>query len=152
MQNVKSDEWSVIEKLLPRGYKQAARDTKAFQRARYLDDPAPLLRLLLFHAVNNSGLRETVAQARVSGIATMSQVALLKRLRSSGTWLSWLGTELCRRLRDEPRLPHGLRPRVVDSTTVQGPSSKGIDWRLHYALDLRTFTCEAPRYLVWVGA
>ena len=45
----------------------------AFQRARYVTDPARLLRLLLFHAVNDGGLRQTVAQARGSGIATMSQ-------------------------------------------------------------------------------
>jgi hypothetical protein len=105
-------------------------------------DPAVLLRLLLFHAVNDGGLRETVAQARASGIATMSQVALLKRLRTSGKWLAWIGAGLCRALREVPRLPQGLRPRAVDSTTVQGPASKGTDWRVHYALDLTTLTCD----------
>jgi hypothetical protein len=143
MQPNRKDEWEVIEKLLPAGWKQAAKDTKAFQRARYITDPGPLLRLLLFHAVNDAGLRETVTQARASGIAEMSQVALLKRVRSSGAWLSWLGAELCRDLRDEPRLPHGLRPRAVDSTTIQGPASKGTEWRVHYSLDLPTLTCDS---------
>lgn len=142
MQPVASDEWKVIESLLPPAWTGAARETGAFRRARYTTDPASLLRLLLFHAVNDGGLRETVAQAHVSGIATMSQVALLKRLRTSGKWLAWIGSGLCRALRDEPRLPEGLRPRVVDSTTVQGPASKGTDWRVHYALDLTTLTCD----------
>ena len=44
---------------------------RAFRRARYLSDPAPLLRVLLFHAVNDGGLRESVAQARASGIVEM---------------------------------------------------------------------------------
>jgi hypothetical protein len=142
MRPSKNDEWGVIERLLPAGWKNAARETKAFQRARYITDPAPLLRLLLFHAVNDAGLRETVAQAQASGIADMSQVALLKRLRSSGAWLAWVGAQLCRNLREEPRLPEGLRPRAVDSTTIQGPASKGTEWRVHYALDLPTLTCD----------
>ena len=142
MQPVQRDEWSIIESLLPTGWKSAARETKAFQRARYTLDPAPLLRVLLFHAVNNAGLRETVAQARASGIVAMSQVALLKRLRSSSDWLAWLGLRLCEQLREKPRLPEGLRPRAIDSTTVQGPASKGTQWRVHYALDLLTLSCD----------
>jgi hypothetical protein len=92
--------------------------------------------------VNDGGLRETVAQARAAGIADMSQVALLKRLRTSGSWLAWLGAGLCRSLRDMARLPQGLRPRAIDSTTVQGPASKGTEWRVHYALDLVSLNCD----------
>jgi hypothetical protein len=142
MKPVANDEWSVIESLLPPAWREAAREQGAFRRARYTTDPAALLRLLLFHAVNDGGLRETVAQARVSGIAAMSQVALLKRLRTSGKWLAWIGAGLCRALRNQPRLPEGLRPRVVDSTTVQGPASVSTEWRVHYALDLTTLTCD----------
>lgn len=136
------DEWKVIETLLPDGWSEAAREHGAFKRARYTADPAGLLRLLLFHAVNDGGLRETVAQARASGIAEMSQVALFKRLRTSGEWLSWLGSELARSLREQPRLPEALRPRAVDSTTVQGPASKGTEWRVHYSLDLISLNCD----------
>jgi hypothetical protein len=136
------DEWRVIETLLPAGWRQAAREQKAFRRARYTTDEGALLRLLLFHAVNDGGLRETVAQARASGIAQMSQVALLKRLRTSGGWLAWLGTQLCQQLRREPRVPQGLKPRAVDSTTIQGPASKGTQWRVHYSLDLTSLDCD----------
>jgi hypothetical protein len=142
MRSPAEDEWGVITALLPIEWKQAARDNKAFQRARYTPDPDPLLRLLLFHAINDAGLRETVAQARVSGIAEMSQVALLKRIRTSGAWLAWLGAGLCQGLREAPRLPNGLRPRAIDSTTVQGPASKGTEWRVHYSLDLVSLQCD----------
>jgi hypothetical protein len=128
--------------MLPLGWREAAREQGAFRRARYVKDPAGLLRLLLFHAVNDGGLRETVAQARASGIVDMSQVALFKRLRTAGPWLAWIGAGLCRDLREELRLPAGLRPRAVDSTTVQGPASTGTEWRVHYALDLTTLTCD----------
>ncbi len=138
----RKDEWQVIETLLPEGWREAAREQKAFQRARYISDPGEVLRLLLFHAVNGGGLRETVAQARASGIAAMSQVGLLKRLRTSGNWLAWLGARLCESLRQRPRVPEGLRPRAIDGTTVQGPASKGTDWRIHYSLDLTTLHCD----------
>lgn len=136
------DEWGVVRELLPSGWEQAARDCGAFRRARYLSDPGSLLRLLLFHAINGCGLRETVAQAKASGIAEMSQVALLKRLRSSGAWLAWIGAALCRGLRESPRLPDAMRVRAIDSTTIQGPASKGTGWRLHYALNLNSLDCD----------
>lgn len=137
-----ADEWRIIERLLPTGWKEAARSEGAFRRARYLSDPAPLLRLLLFHAISDGGLRETVAQAQASGIVEMSQVALLKRLRTAGDWLAWLGRELCRSFRERPRVPQGLRPRAVDGTTVQGPASQGTEWRVHYTLDLVSLNCD----------
>jgi hypothetical protein len=142
MQPIPKDEWQVIESLLPASWREAAREQGAFRRARYTMEPSSLLRLLLFHAVNDGGLRETVAQARAAGIAEMSQVALLKRLRTSGPWLAWICSGLCQALREAPRVPQGMRPRAVDSTTVQGPASRGTEWRVHYALDLRTLTCD----------
>jgi IS4 transposase len=72
----------------------------------------------------------------------MSQVALFKRLKTAGAWLAWIGAELARSFRDEPRLPKGMRIRAVDSTTVQGPASKGTEWRVHYSLDLATLSCD----------
>jgi len=72
----------------------------------------------------------------------MSHVSLFKRLKASGDWMQWLGAGLCRGLRDEPILPERVRLRAVDSTTVQGPASKGTDWRLHYSLDLASLNCD----------
>lgn len=135
-------EWKIIQSLLPESWEAAAKEQKAFQRVRYTSDAGSLLRLLLFHAVNDGGLRETVTQARASGIASMSQVALFKRLKTAGAWLAWMGAGLARSFREESRIPQGMRIRVLDSTTVQGPASKGTDWRVHYSLDLVTLNCD----------
>lgn len=142
MRTSAKDEWRVIESLLPAGWREAARTHKAFRRARYTTDEGALLRVLLLHAANGGGLRETAAQARAAGVARMSAPALLKRLRASGPWLEWLAGELCAGLRDRWSPPEGLRPRVVDGTTVRGPASEGTDWRIHYALDLVTLQCD----------
>ena len=137
-----SDEWRIIKTLLPRDWENQARRLKAFRRARYLKEPGDLLRVLLFHAVNGAGMRNTVSQTEAAGVASMSAVALFKRLRTAGPWLRWLALELCRPLRERPALPEGLRPRAVDSTTIQGPASKTSDWRIHYTLDLVTLGCD----------
>jgi hypothetical protein len=138
----KRDEWDLIERLLPVGWQEQARLRGAFQRARRAQTPGDLLRLLLFHAVNDGGLRSTVTQAAAAGLARMSQVGLLKRMRSSVAWLTWIAAELCREFRDGAELPLAFRPRIVDSTTVQAPGARSTDWRLHYALDLQTLDCD----------
>jgi hypothetical protein len=138
----RSDEWNVIKTLLPEGWSQAAHELGAFRRAHNLRAPGSLLRLVLFHALNDGSLRETAARARVAGIAAISSVALLKRLRGCAGWLSWLASEMCRHLRDRPQVPGGMRLRAVDSTTVQGPAAKGTQWRVHYSLDLVSLQCD----------
>ena len=138
----KNDEWRVIESLLPPGWEESARATNAFRRVRYTSEPAHLLRLLLFHAVNGTGLRETVAQATAAGLESMSQVGLFKRLRTSGGWLEWIAANLCASFRERPRLADGMRLRALDSTTIQGPASKGTEWRLHYTVSLTTLGCD----------
>jgi hypothetical protein len=87
----RADEWRVIEGLLPAQWREAARELGTFRRARYIMDPAQLLRLLLFHAVNDAGLRQTVAQARGSGVATMSQVALFQAAQDLGSLVGLAG-------------------------------------------------------------
>jgi hypothetical protein len=136
------DEWGVVERLLPQGWQAAARENGAFRRARYIKEPATLLRVLLFHAVNGAGLRQSVALLKAAGVADLSQVALLKRLRSAGAWLAFIAAGLCERLRDRPRPKGAMRLRVVDGTTIRAPASQGTDWRLHYTLDLSTLQCD----------
>jgi len=136
------DEWGLVERLLPQGWQTAARKTGAFRRARYIKDPSTLLRVLLFHAVNDSGLRQSAALLKAAGVANLSQVALFKRLRTSRTWLAGLAAGLCEKLRESPRAPGAMRLRLLDSTTVQGPASQGTQWRLHYSLDLANLQCD----------
>jgi hypothetical protein len=97
---------------------------------------------LLFHAANGGGLRDTVAQAKTAGLESMSDVGLLKRMRSSVQWLRWIATELCCGFRDQRRAPGSLRLRAIDSTTIEGPANTTSEWRVHYTLDLDTLGCD----------
>ena len=82
-------------------------------------------------------LRETAVQAKVAGIADVSDVTLLNRLRQSENWLR----QLCQQLwKDngvvlEPAL-RGRPVRLVDATVVREPGKTGSQWRLHYSIRL----------------
>lgn len=115
----------------------AARASGAFRRARGFADAIDLLRLILAYGLGDQGLRLTAAWAASVGLADVSNVALLKRLRNCGDWLAHLvGTLLARRA---PHSAHGRLIRIVDGTTVPkagGAGQRNKLWRVHSAFDL----------------
>jgi hypothetical protein len=137
------EEWDVIERVLPEGWQEAARFSGALIRARGFDSAATLLRVLLIHLVEGCSLRETAVRARAGGLAQVSDVALLGRLRGSGEWFRWMVEQMSRRLSatSQEVLP-GKRVRLVDASVVCEPGATGSTWRLHYMLDLSTLACE----------
>ena len=138
-------EWALLAKLLPNGWREAARTEGAIKRARDIKDAETLLRLILLHAGAGLSLRQATARAKVAGLASISDVALLKRLRSSEPWLRWITTRL---LSDSVYAPSFFnidterRLRVVDATTVQEPGATGTSWRVHYSILLPTLVCD----------
>src|SRR3974390_3697748 len=63
-----------------------ARESRAFVRSREIKTAVDLLRLLLAYCLGPSGLRLTAAWAAASGLANVSNVALLQRPRQRGGW------------------------------------------------------------------
>jgi len=137
------EDWQVIESVLPEGWEEAARRTGALIRTRGFDSPATLLRVLLIHLVEGCSLRETAVRAKAGGLASVSDVALLGRLRGCGEWFRWMVEQMNRRLSDtgDQVLP-GKRVRLADATVVCEPGATGSTWRLHYVIDLSTLACE----------
>jgi len=137
------EDWGVIESLLPLGWQEAARSTGALRRERGFDGPGTLLRVLMMHLVDGCSLRETVVRARAGGLADVSDVALLNRLRGCGEWFRWMGERISRQLSsDSVEVLPGRRVRLVDATVVCEPGATGSTWRLHYLIDLTTLACE----------
>jgi hypothetical protein len=137
------EDWAVIERVLPEGWQQAARDTGALRRTRGFDSAATLLRVLLIHLVEGCSLRDTAVRAAAGGLADVSDVALLGRLRGSGEWFRWMVEQMSRRLSETSQevLP-GKRVRLVDASVVCEPGATGSTWLLHYMIDLSTLACE----------
>ena len=114
MANAAEEEWKVLAGLFPEGWREQAQQTGAIKRQRGITDPESLLRLFLLHVARGYSLRETVVRAKETGLAAISDVGLLKRLRRSEEWLHWL----CMRLVQENgvRMPGGEQRavRIVD--------------------------------------
>jgi hypothetical protein len=137
------EDWEVIERVLPHGWQEAARNTGALRRTRGFKDAATLLRVLLIHLVDGCSLRETAVRADAGGLAHVSDVALLGRLRGCGEWFRWMVEQMSRRLSTTAKdVLAGKRVRLVDASVVCEPGATGSTWRIHYMIDLSTLACE----------
>jgi hypothetical protein len=130
--------WSTVLSLLSANWRSTAKSLGALRRRRNIRNPSQLLRTLLIYLTGRS-LRETVAVAHLTGIARLSDMALLKRLRNAIPWLRWLATGLLTYPGPELRKPDWLQcfnVKCVDATVVCKPGSSGTDWRLHFNFGL----------------
>ena len=141
------DEWeTVVERLGGRErLEKEGRDIGAFERAREVTCAVDLLRFALGYCLGSLGLRLTAAWLEALGLASLSTVALWKRVRKCSSWLEILvARQLGARSPDQPVIAaaHGRLVRLVDGTTVPKKGLKeqanGELWRVRAALDLPT--------------
>jgi hypothetical protein len=138
------DDWSLVTKFLPERWREKAKELGALQRFRKFPDVDSLLRTLLDHVAQGYSFRDTAMRATWFGGASISDVAIWKRLKLAGTWLSWLAEGVMKAFVSPaswPMLGDGRRLLVADGTTVQEPGSKGISWRLHYSINMPSLMC-----------
>jgi hypothetical protein len=137
------EDWQVLLGLFPSDWEELGRSTGAVTRLRGFDSLNDLLRTLLLHVGCGWSLRETAVQAKLAGIADVSDVTLLNRLRQAEDWLRQLCQQLWREsgVKLEPMLK-GRPVRLVDATTVKEPGKTGSQWRIHYSLRLPTLECD----------
>jgi len=123
---------------------QEARATGAFRRPREVKSGVDLLRLILAYCLGERGLRLTAAWAEAIGLASLSNVALLGRLRNAVPWLESILARLLAQAAAGTRgaIANGRLIRLVDATTVRkaGKSARasGRLWRVHAVYDLPT--------------
>jgi hypothetical protein len=116
----------------------SARALGALKRRREIKTGEQLLRLALGYGPGGLSLREASAWAGLIGLANLSDVAVMKRLRGAADWMGYLvGQALvqCSGI-GTGNDTKGRRIRVLDGTTLQEPGSTGIDWRLHLTYDV----------------
>lgn len=140
-----AQDWDVVMQMLPAQWEAKASELGAVRRLRGFDSVGTLLRVLLIHLADGCSLRETAVRASAGGLCAVSDVALLKRLRGCAYWFEWMVRELA----TEMALPSactallpGRRVRLVDGSSVCEPGATGSTWRLHYALNLHTLSCD----------
>lgn len=138
------EQWESLLATLPRGFdlEKTLRQSGALVRRREIRSAESLLRLMLVYSLCGLSLRNTAAWAQAHGVAEVSDVALLKRLRKAAPWVGQLlGAKLAERTGEKPR-PIAYRLRLVDATTASVPGSKGTDFRVHLGFDVARFEVD----------
>jgi hypothetical protein len=143
MENVADENWQVLLSLFPPGWDRLAFRHRAVARLRGFPSAEALLRTLLLHVGRGYSLRETATQAKLAGLAEVSDVTVWNRLRQAEDWLH----RLCQELLQEtgfvlPADPAGRKVRLLDGTLIKEPGRRGGLWRIHYSLQIPTLTCD----------
>ena len=137
-----NDDWDILTEFFPAQWRDLATQTGALRGLRKDKDPENLLRTLMIHLACGCSLRETVVRARLAGIADLSDVALMKRLRKSKDWLG----AICKAMFAERGLEFdrtgNFQVRLFDATNVKEPGQTGSLWRIHYSLCLPSMRCD----------
>jgi hypothetical protein len=144
---ITSTSFNILFSRLPRSFDLdwTARRYEALLRRREIKSAKDLLHLALAYAAGGLSLRDTAAWAALQGLARMSDVAVLDRLRGAALWLEkLLAAILVERAATAPPGPARRRIRLIDATTVSAPGSTGADWRIHVEYD------PAARHMVGI--
>ena len=127
--SILDEDWLLLSSLFPTNWEELGRKTGAIARLRGFNSVGNVLRALLMHVGSGWSLRETSARAKLAGVAKVSDVTLLNRLRQSESWLR----ELCQQLWKDngvdltPAIA-GFPVRVVDGSASRNrekPAASG---------------------------
>ncbi len=141
--NALDEDWQILVGLLPASWQRTARLSGAVERLRGFGSVQEVLHVLLMHIGCGYSLRETAVRAQAAGLAEVSDVTLLNRLRQAEGWLQHLCQALLAESGVQWRGPEPRRRvRAVDGTVIKEPGPTGSHWRIHYSLRLPELTCD----------
>lgn len=137
-------EWPYLRSFFPpvEELESSATTYRAIVRKREVNEADSLLRMALAYGYCGLSLRQTAAWAESAGVASLSDVALLKRLRNADGWLGHLlGRKLAMASGFSP-IPSPFCLRLVDATAIARVGSSGSDWRVHLSFNLSSFSID----------
>ncbi|MEJ2730748.1 MAG: IS4 family transposase [Deltaproteobacteria bacterium] len=138
-----TEDWPLLLSFFPNNWIELAGQTDALKKLRKDKDVENYLRTLLLHIGCGYSLRETATRAKLAGLADISDVALLGRLKKAKDWLH----SLCVILFQEQGIGLGdthsdFQVRLFDATNIKEPGPTGSLWRIHYSVRLPTLACD----------
>lgn len=129
-------DWADTVEWLPQDLEVLLAESAAIRRRRSVRSGEELVRLTLAYSLLDFSLRSTAAWWASIGQPALSDVAVLKRLKSATPFLELILNTMLTRAAAGPVLAKvGLHVRLIDATTVSEPGSTGTDWRLHVGYD-----------------
>lgn len=135
--SIQGQDWPAVLSLIEPAIdvEQSARASGALTRKRQIRSGSDLLRLALAYGPGGQSLRQTAAWAELQQIASVSDVALLYRLRDCAGWLAQIASALLEQRDATAARTLGLKLRVIDGSIIS-PPGRGPRWRLHAVYDL----------------
>lgn len=143
--------WEDFLKCFPTNWREIAETSKVLKGQRKDKEPDKLMRVFMLHLLCGYSLRETSTIAAEAGIASLSDVAILKRLRKSSNMFK----ELCAEMFGEVRNGEDFTDyhvRLIDGTNIKEPGQFGTQWRIHYSFSLPDMTCDSFKLTKAEGA
>ena len=138
-----NEDWPILLSFFPNDWIELALKTEALKKLRKDKDAENYIRTLLIHLASGYSMRETVTRAKLAGLADISDVAFMGRLKKAKDWLH----SLCVALFEEQGyvLKNSKDPfqvRIFDATNVKEPGATGSQWRIHYSVRLPSLVCD----------
>lgn len=137
-----TEDWPILLSFFPDNWIELASTTNALKGLRKDKAAEDYLRTLLIHIGCGYSLRETAVRAKLSNLADISDVALVKRLRKAKDWLHGLCVALFKEQRIELDKSRSFQARLFDATNVKEPGKTGSLWRIHYSVQIPSLTCD----------
>lgn len=133
-----------IIEYLPLNWRELARETKAFTRARNIKTVEDLLALNMFYITNDGSFQVTSAMMKLAHGISVNKNAVYERILASGEWLRRMAEALCQNVGAsyaKPEFLSGKRVKLIDASDETTKGADKTTWRLHYAFDLFDFSC-----------
>lgn len=137
-----TEDWPILLSFFPDDWVELASSTNALKGLRKDKDAENYMRTLLMHIGCGYSLRETVTRAKLSNLADISDVALVKRLRKAKAWFHSLCIELFEEQGVDLPSESDFQVRLFDATNIKEPGKTGSLWRIHYSVQLPSLTCD----------
>lgn len=136
------EDWKLLLSFMPDNWDKLALETGVLKGLHKDKDVEKYLRTLLLHVGCGHSLRETVARAKLAGLADISDVALFKRLIKAKDWLHGMCVELFEERGIVVRNESDFQFRLFDATNVKEPGKTGSLWRIHYCVQFPSLACD----------
>ena len=133
---------AVLMSFPPGRRRELAGGTGALKGLRKDRSVGPPLRVPPLHVGCGHSLRGSVVRAGMAGLADVSVMAPMKRLRKSKGRPPAPCVGLFRERGVAVACDGGFRVRAFDAPTVGEPGRTGSLWRLHYSIRLPSPTCD----------
>jgi len=137
-----TEDWPILLSFFPDNWIELASTTNAIKGLRKDKAAENYIRTLLIHIACGYSMREAVTRAKLAGLADISDVALLGRLRKAKDWLHSLCVALFKEQGIACHMETDFQVRLFDATNVKEPGKTGSLWRIHYSIQLPSLTCD----------